>query len=87
MYYFGVSENYFVVRNHELFWKKEVYSLQYVNEIVFEKVYKYRKGLRLINKNYNTDFYKTNTLSIEDYLKLKYHLEKQGIKVRNELNF
>ena len=87
MYYFGVSENYFVVRNHVLFWKKEVYSLQFVNEIVFEKVYKYRKGLRLITKNYNTDFYTTTTLSADNYPKLKYHLEKQGIKIRDELNF
>lgn len=86
MYYFGINEKYFVVRNHVLFWIKEVYPISFIREVVYEPRYKRRKGLRIITKNYCSKFHIAETLGNDSWQELQRALEAQNIKVRNEFN-
>ncbi|MXN90638.1 hypothetical protein GR160_05320 [Flavobacterium sp. Sd200] len=85
MYYFGISEKYFIIRNYVQFWKKDVYPLSFIREVVHEPRHKYRKGLRIITKNYRSEFCIAQTLDDNDWKELKRCLVGRNIKVRDEL--
>ncbi len=84
MNYFGISEHYFVVKNHNFIWKEKIYRLNNINEVVFETQGKMPNCLRIITKNFKSKLYPASTLCNETWLELKNALEKEGIKVRNE---
>jgi len=87
MYYFGINEKYLVVRNHVLFWRKHIYPISSVREVVYEPRYKWRRGLRIITKNYHTNFRIAETLNSVDWQELQKDFKNQNIKVRYELKF
>jgi ABC-type multidrug transport system fused ATPase/permease subunit len=82
--YFQVSDNYFVVRNHNFFWTKKAYYLKDIEEVVFETQGKMPNCLRIITKNYKNKLYPASTLRDKTWLELKDKLEKHKIYVRNE---
>lgn len=84
MFYFQVSNHFFLIRNHNLFWKRKVYNISDVKEVVFETQGKLPNSLRVITKNFQNKLYPAGTLSDKTWLALKYKLEKYKIKVRNE---
>lgn len=87
LHYFRVSENHLIVKAHNLFWKKHVYTISEVREVVFEEPTSYRfrtKGLRIITKDFKTKLYPAGSLTTKTWLQLKADLEKKGIRVRNE---
>lgn len=57
MYYFEVSKNFFIIRNHCYFWKKETYPISKIKEIVFENNYKLPYRLRIITTDFKTKSY------------------------------
>lgn len=83
-YYFEVSDNYLLVRNHNLFWIKKLYRLTDIKEIVFEQQDKMPVCLRLITNDFESKLYPAATLRSKRWLQLKEDLEKKNIKVRNE---
>lgn len=87
MYYFGINEKYLVIRNHVLFWRKHIYPISFIREVVYEPRYKWRKGLRIITKNYHTNFRIAETLNSDDWQKLQKEFVNQNIKVRYEFKF
>ncbi len=83
-HYFGLTGEYFVVSNHIFFWKRHVYLLGGIKEIVLESHGKGPNSLRLISEDYQTKIYAASTLKDKTWLKLKEALEKMEVPVRNE---
>jgi hypothetical protein len=84
MNYFQVSDNFFVVRNHNFFWTKKAYRIADIKEVVFETQGKMPNCLRVITKDFRNKLYPAGTLRDKNWLDLKDKLETYKIKVRNE---
>lgn len=84
MNYFQVSDNFFVVRNHNFFWTKRAYRINDIKEVVFETQGKMPNCLRVITKSFKNKLYPAGTLRDKTWLELKDKLESYNIKVRNE---
>ncbi|SDE46361.1 hypothetical protein SAMN05216464_106235 [Mucilaginibacter pineti] len=85
MYYFGVSDNYLIVKNHNLFWKKELFKLTEIKEAVFEMPGNKRPNpLRIITKDFKSNVYKAGKLWDKNWRALKKALESKGVHVRNQ---
>ena len=84
MNFFGLSEDYFIIKNHNFIWKENIYRLTDIKEIVFETRDKMPNCLRIITKDFRNKLYPAATLRDKTWLELKRALEKEGIKVRNE---
>jgi hypothetical protein len=84
MHYFEISKNFFVVKNHYFFWKKEIYTITDIKEIVFESQPKQANKLRIITKNFKTKFYLAGSLTDKTWLKMKADFESKNCIVRNE---
>lgn len=86
MHYFKLSERYLVIVNHLLPWKKHVYKLNDISEIVFETQQRRPNCLRVIGKDFKTKLYPAGTLHRKTWLDLEAFLTRHGINVRNELH-
>jgi hypothetical protein len=75
MHYFQVSDNYFIIRNHNFFWKKKVYNIDEINEVVFETQGKMPNCLRILTKDFKSKLYPAGTLRVNNWLDLKDKLE------------
>lgn len=84
MNYFQVSDNFFVVKNHNFFWTKKAYHIKDIKEVVFETQGKMPNCLRIITKDFRNKLYPAGTLKDKTWLDLKDKLETYKIKVRNE---
>ena len=84
MHYFEISKNFFIVKNHYYFWKKDIYSISDIKEIVFESQPKQANKLRIITKDFKTKFYLSGSLTDKNWLEMKKELENKNIIVRNE---
>lgn len=84
LFYFEVSKNYFVVKNHYFFWINDVYKIGDIHEVVFERQGKQPNSLKIITKRFKTKLYSAGSLTDSKWLELKKELEKGGVKVRNE---
>jgi hypothetical protein len=87
MYYFGLSEKYLLVKNHNFLWIKKRHELSHIREIVFEQKGKMPVTLRIICNDFTSKTYPAATLWSKTWMQLKADLEKKGIKVRNECVF
>ncbi len=85
MYYFGISENYFIVKNHNFLWVNKIILLTDIEEIVFETRGKMPNCLRLITKDYKTKLYPAGTLTEGKWRELREKLNEKNIIVRNEI--
>lgn len=84
MHYFGISKNFFVVRKHNSFFKKHIYALSDIKEIVFETKYRMPNCLRVTTNDFKNKFYPADTLKDDTWIELKEALESKGVKVKNE---
>lgn len=84
MTYFGLSENYFIVKNYHFFWKKHIYRIDNIKEIVFETYPKSTICLRIITHDFRTKVYSACTLREKHWLGLMENLKEKGIVVRDE---
>jgi hypothetical protein len=84
MNFFGLSEEYFIIKNHNFIWKENIYRLTDIKEVIFETRVKMPNCLRIVTKDYRNKLYPAATLRDKTWLELKRVLEKEGIKVRNE---
>lgn len=84
LHYFQVSDHHFLFRSHTLFWKKKIYNIADIEEIVFERRGKMPNCLRVITKDFSNKLYPAGTLNNKTWLALKSKLETYGIIVRNE---
>ena len=84
MHYFGLTKEYFVIRNHNFFWMQKVYRIDEIKEIVYESQGQQPNCLRIITKDFKNKLYPAGTLRDKTWLYLKERLELNGIRVRNE---
>ena len=84
MYYFKVSENYFVVKDHNFIWKESIYRITNIKEITFETASRKPNCLRITTKDFRIKLYPASTLSNKKWLELKDNLETKGVKVINK---
>ena len=82
--YFGLNNRYFIVKNYILFWKRDVYRISDIKEIVYETQGKMPNCLRIITKDYRNKLYLAATVRNSEWLEMKTLFEKEGIIVRNE---
>lgn len=84
MHYFGLTKEYFVIRNHNYFWMQKIYRIDDIKEIVYESQGRQPNCLRIITKDFKNKLYPAGTLRDKTWLYLKGRLESNGIIVRNE---
>lgn len=84
MNYFEISKNYFVIKNHYFFWKKDIYHISEIKEVVYESQGKQPNTLRIITNKFKSKLYPAGTLTDATWLEMKTELESKNINVRNE---
>lgn len=84
VYYFEVTDEFFIVRNPIFFWKKHIYKLDEIDRVYFETRYKLPNGLRVVSNDYRTKLYWAATLNRKTWLAMKQLLEEKGVRVHNE---
>jgi len=82
LYYFKVSENYFVIKNPNFFWWRRIYRLSDIKEIVIEQKDKMPMCLRVIQKDFDSELFPASTLWGKDWRQLKAALQEKNIPVR-----
>lgn len=84
MNYFELSDRFLLVSNHNLLWKKKLYRLSDIKEVVFEQPDKMPVCLRIITNDFESKHYPAATLWDKDWRALKKALESKNVPVRNE---
>lgn len=84
MHYFGLTKDYLIVRNHNLFWKVKIYHLADIKEVVYETQSKQPNCMRIITNDFRNKLYPAGTLRDKTWLDLMEKLEAKGVRVRNE---
>lgn len=85
MNYVKLTDEYLIINNHILVWKKSIYKIHDIKEIVFETQRKAPYSLRVITKDFRNKLYPAATLRDKTWLHLKGKLEVKKVKVRNEI--
>lgn len=83
-HYFEISQKYLVVKKYYFFWKKEVYQITDIKEIVYYRYSKHSNGVRIITKDFNSKSFLVANLWDKTLLRMKTDLESKNIIVRNE---
>ncbi len=86
LHYFVITENVLIIKNHNFFWKNEVYRLSDIKEISFEQRGKSPNFIRIINNDFRMKVYRADTLGKKQWKNLKEYLEAKDVKVNDYLN-
>ena len=84
MYYFSLTKNYLIVKNHFFFWVTDIYKLSDIHEIIYETFPSNPNCMRIITKDFNNKLYRAGTLNDKTWIELMHNLHERGIEVRNE---
>lgn len=84
LYYFVVSDKYLIVNNHFIPWIKKIYSLDQIEEIVFDDSGNLSKKLRITTKKFCSTQFHAFSLRSKTWKKLKDNISKKEIKIRIE---
>lgn len=85
--YFGISEDYLIIRNHNFFWKKIVYRLADIEQVVLDSPGKSSNSLTLILNTMETKTHMAPTLRSRHWIALMQLLQAKHIKVKDENHF
>ena len=85
MYYFLLSEDLLVIRNHFLFWDKKIYKLSDIKQVVLEQQFNAPISIRVITNNYESKLFAGQTLRRKTFEKLHKELELRNIETRTEI--
>lgn len=84
MHFFCITNDYFIVKNHNFVWLTKIYRIKDIKEIVYETQSKQPNSLRIITKDFRNKLYPAGTLRDKTWLEMKSSLKMKGVKVRNE---
>ena len=87
MNYFGVSGQAVIVKNHFRPWRKKVYPIAGIKEVIFDAEASSSNTLRIIFIDFRNIAHQAATLRDSDWLALKKDIEYQSIVVRDENGF
>jgi len=85
MYYFGVSDDFLIVKNHHFLWVRKIIPLADIKEVIFETQGKWPNCMRVVRRDFRTVLYPAGTLSDKKWRELLTVLRKNKVKVRNEI--
>jgi hypothetical protein len=86
MNYFILTDNFLIVKNSIWLWQKDIYSLENIREIVFEKPNRLSISMRVITKDFKSKLYPSDSLKNKTWKQLREKIKSNQIKVRNEAN-
>ncbi|MFA9214853.1 MAG: hypothetical protein ACEQSR_13585 [Candidatus Methylacidiphilales bacterium] len=81
--YFYLTNEYLIVKNHNYFWKKDIYLLKNIKEVIIESHGRQSLGLTIITNDFKSKKNVAASLYNSTWLELKNKLEQQGVKVRS----
>lgn len=84
MHYFILTDKFLIAKNSIWFWRKDIYSLDNIREVVFETPHRLSTSMRVITKDFKTKLYPAGNLKDKTWKLLKDKLQSKEIKVRNE---
>ena len=84
MHYFQISGQYLIVRNTIWFWRKDIYPLEDIREVVVETPHKLSTSLRVITNGFRDKLYPAGSLNDKTWKEIMEQLRSNKIKVRNE---
>jgi hypothetical protein len=84
MYYFELTKDYLIIRNHIFVWVKEIYWLPDIREVVYETQGRRPNSMRVTTRNFKSKLYPAGTLRNKTWLDLQARLEAGGVAVKNE---
>jgi hypothetical protein len=87
LHYFILSDNHLIIKNHFWFWKKHIYPVKDIREVVFESPHRTSNSLRLITKGFKSKIYPAGSLRTGHWKKLKQLLLEKKIDIRDEIGF
>ncbi len=87
LHYFILTDNHLIIKNHNFFWKNDVFRLSDIKKISFEKRGKGFNFMRIITNDFKMNVYSADTLGQKQWKNLKEHLEVKDIEVNNYLHF
>ncbi len=87
MHYFIVGQEYLTVKNTIWFWKRDIYLLTDIKEVVIETPHRISTSLRIITTDYHDKLYPAGSLSDTTWKEMIEQLRNNKIKVRNEAIF
>lgn len=87
MHYFIVGQNYLIIKNTIWFWKRDIYLLTDIKEVVIETPHRLSTSLRIITTDYRDKLYPAGSLSDTTWKEMMEQLRTDKIKVRNEAIF
>lgn len=83
--YFKVSDDYLMVKNHLWFWRKHIYQLSDIQEVIFEEKRKAPISLTIITKDFYQKLYFGAGIGGKTWYLLKSVLQKKVKNVRDEV--
>lgn len=83
-YYFKISKKYIVIKNYYFFWKKDVFSISNIHEIVYKRHNRHSKKVILITNDFKSKSYLVGSLRDKTLLNMKKDLKSKNISVRDE---
>ena len=78
--------NYLIIKNTIWFWKRDIYLLTDIKEVVIETPHRLSTSLRIITTDYRDKLYPAGSLSDKTWKKMMEQLRNDKIKVRNVLD-
>lgn len=86
LYYFEISKNFIKIKNHYYFWKKDIYPISNIREVVIEQFNgKRANSLKIITQDFKTKQYYAGSLTDKTWLELKKELERKNITIRDNV--
>jgi hypothetical protein len=82
LHYFILTDNYLIVRNHNFFWKNDVYRLSDIKKISFEQQGRSPNFMRIITNDFKMKVYLADSLNKKHWNDLKENLLAKGILVK-----
>jgi hypothetical protein len=83
LYYFILTDNHLIVKNHNFFWKNDVYRLSDIKKISFEKgSSKSPYFMRIITNDFKMKVYPADSLNRKHWNSLREDLLAKGILVK-----
>ena len=87
MHYFIIGQNYLTIKNTIWIWKRDIYLLNDIKEVVIETPHRLSTSLRIITTDYRDKLYPAGSLSDTTWKEMIEQLRNDKIKVRNEAIF
>lgn len=84
-FYYKLSDNYLVVKNHLWPWVNRTYELGDIKEIIFEAPGKLPNSIKVRTNYYKIKLFPGASLRDKTFKEFENELTKRGINVRNEL--